>query len=148
MTISTLRQVTAIQEMDGAELRKMWKEYFGDDPPTNNRGFLMKRLAHRVQDLALGGLSLVVEERLEAIVTGKPDPKKPTNPERNRENPLPGTRLIREWKGVEHCCTVLEDGFEYQGRKFKSLTAIANLITGTKWNGPLFFGMRRQGEPS
>ncbi|MBF0628729.1 MAG: DUF2924 domain-containing protein [Magnetococcales bacterium] len=61
------------------------------------------------------------------------------------DNPLPGTRLIREWKGVEHCCVVLEEGFEYQGRKFKSLTAIANLITGTKWNGPLFWGVRRPG---
>ncbi|MBF0214284.1 MAG: DUF2924 domain-containing protein [Magnetococcales bacterium] len=145
MTISVLRQVTAIQEMNGTDLRKMWKEQFGEDPPSNNRTFLMKRLAYRVQDLALGGLSATLEERLEAIITGKPDPGKSVNPERNRENPLPGTRLIREWKGEEHCCTVLEDGFEYQGRKFKSLTAIANLITGTKWNGPLFWGVRRPG---
>ncbi|MBF0213540.1 MAG: DUF2924 domain-containing protein [Magnetococcales bacterium] len=83
------------------------------------------------------------ESRLEAIVAGRPDPGKSVNPERNRDNPLPGARLIREWKGEEHCCTVLEDGFEYQGRKSKSLTAIANLITGSKWNDPLFFGRRR-----
>ena len=56
--------------------------------------------------------------------------------------PVAGTRLIREWQGVEHCATVLDDGFEYQGRRYKSLSAIARAITGTRWNGPLFWGLR------
>jgi hypothetical protein len=58
--------------------------------------------------------------------------------------PIAGTRLIREWKGVEHCVTVLDDGYEYQGRPFKSLSAIARAITGTRWNGLLFFGLKNQ----
>ena len=55
---------------------------------------------------------------------------------------ITGTRLIREWQGVEHTATVLDDGFEYQGRRYKSLSAVARAITGTRWNGPLFWGLR------
>ena len=58
---------------------------------------------------------------------------------------MPGTRLVREWQGVEHAVTVLESGFEYQGKPFKSLSAVANAITGTHWSGPLFFGLKTQG---
>ena len=58
--------------------------------------------------------------------------------------PCSGTRLIREWQGVEHCVTVRDDDFEYQGRPFKSLSAIARAITGTQWNGWLFFGLKHR----
>ncbi|MBF0311688.1 MAG: DUF2924 domain-containing protein [Magnetococcales bacterium] len=60
--------------------------------------------------------------------------------------PAPGARLIREWQGVEYVVTVLDDGFEYQGRKFKSLSSVAKAITGTHWSGPLFFGLRKGGK--
>ncbi|MEO5372545.1 MAG: DUF2924 domain-containing protein [Magnetococcus sp. DMHC-1] len=147
MSISVLRQVTAIQTMEGAKLRQMWKEYFEGDPPTNNKGFLAKRLAYRIQELALGVLPVPVEERLGSLADGNKDPVKPkAEPDQGKNRPIPGTCLIREWKGVEHCCNVLEDGFEYQGRKFRSLSAVANAITGTRWNGHVFWGMRRQGE--
>ena len=56
--------------------------------------------------------------------------------------PMAGTRLIREYQGVEHCATVLQDGFEWQGRPYKSLSAIARAITGTRWNGLTFFGLK------
>ena len=59
------------------------------------------------------------------------------------DRPLTGTRLVREWQGAEHVATVLADGYEYQGRPYKSLSAIARAITGTQWNGPLFFGLKR-----
>jgi hypothetical protein len=59
--------------------------------------------------------------------------------------PVAGTRLLREWQGVEHTVTVLADGFDYDGRPYKSLSAIARAITGTRWNGWLFFGLRKQG---
>ena len=61
---------------------------------------------------------------------------------RKGDRPISGTRLIREWQGVEHTATVLDDGFEYQGRRYKSLSAIARAITGTRWSGPLFWGLR------
>ena len=65
-------------------------------------------------------------------------------PVRKGDRPIVGTRLIREWKGVEHAVTVLADGYEYQGRRYKSLSAIARAITGTRWNGPAFFGLARR----
>jgi Protein of unknown function (DUF2924) len=61
-----------------------------------------------------------------------------------KDRPITGTRLIREWQGVEHCVTVLDDGFEYQGRHYRSLSAIARAITGTRWNGLIFFGLKNQ----
>jgi hypothetical protein len=59
-------------------------------------------------------------------------------------NPVTGTRLIREWEGIEHTVTVLKDGFDWQGRKFKSLSAVAREISGTRWNGYRFFGLRER----
>jgi hypothetical protein len=56
--------------------------------------------------------------------------------------PVEGTQLIREWRGVEQKVTVLADGFEWEGRRYKSLSAVARAITGTRWNGPMFFGLR------
>jgi hypothetical protein len=61
-----------------------------------------------------------------------------------RNRPIVGTRLIREWQGVEHCVTVRDDGYEYQGRPYKSLSAVARAITGTRWNGWVFFGLKNQ----
>ncbi len=60
------------------------------------------------------------------------------------DRPIAGTRLIREWQGVEHCVTVLPDGYEWQGRPYKSLSAAARAITGTSWNGLVFFGLKSQ----
>jgi hypothetical protein len=62
------------------------------------------------------------------------------------DRPITGTRLIREWRGVEHQVTVLTDDFEYQGQRYKSLSAIARRITGTRWNGPVLFGLRKPGK--
>ena len=62
--------------------------------------------------------------------------------------PVPGTKLVREWQGVEHTVTVLKDGYEWQGRRYKSLSGAAKAISGTKWSGPLFFGLRSAGAHS
>ncbi len=74
----------------------------------------------------------------EARLQGKPR-------RRITDRPVAGTRLVREWQGVEHHVTVLVDGFEYQERTYRSLSPIARAITGTNWNGPLFFGLRASG---
>ena len=84
--------------------------------------------------------------RVEALAReiGAGDPRKRKH--RAQDRPVTGTRLIREWQGIEYCVTVRDEGFEYQGRPYESLSAIARAITGTRWNGPLFFGLRsRQG---
>ena len=104
-------------------------------------------LAYRIQELAYGGLSEETLERLEAIAD-ELEGKTARRCRLRANRPIAGTRLIREWKGVEHCVTVRTDDFEYQGRPYKSLSAIAKLITGTQWNGLVFFGLKNQGRGS
>jgi hypothetical protein len=101
-------------------------------------------LAYRIQELAYGGLKPETLKRLKALgeqLDGV-DPKRRRQPANDR--PVAGTRLIREYQGVEHCVTVRDDDFEYQGRPFKSLSAVARAITRTRWNGLVFFGLKRQ----
>ena len=98
--------------------------------------------------LAYGGLSEEALERLDAIA----DELEGKAVKRRRDaaagRPIAGTRLIREWQGKEHCVTVRRDDFEYQGRPYKSLSAVARHITGTNWNGLVFFGLKNQGRRS
>ncbi|GAB4119081.1 MAG: DUF2924 domain-containing protein [Rhodothalassiaceae bacterium] len=136
-----LARLAALKAMTVPELKAEWRRLFGTDAPNNSRPFLELRLAYRIQELIYGGPSRETVRVLDALVdefNGKPvrkariaDPRKP----------IAGTRLVREWDGVEHTVTVLRDGFEWKGRKYKSLSAIARAITGTRWNGWRFFGM-------
>ena len=80
-------------------------------------------------------------ERLDALAD-ELEGKGPKRRSRLQNRPIAGTRLIREWQGVEHCVTVRHEDFEYQGRPYKSLSAIARQITGTHWNGLVFFGLK------
>jgi hypothetical protein len=107
-----------------------------------NRDFLVKRLAYRIQELAYGGLSARAEAKLNRLIAEEEARLNGKIPKRRGDRPITGTRLIREWRGVEHAVTVLDNGFEYQGRPYRSLSAIARAITGTRWNGRLFFGVR------
>lgn len=145
MTSSVTAQVAALPDKPTDELKRMWHDLFGTNPPPYNRAFLIKRLAYRIQELAFGGLRAETEERLDALARDAAcaDPARTRRKVVNR--PVAGTRLMREWQGVEHHVTVLEDGFEYQGRRYKSLSAIARTITGTRWSGPRFFGLRSYG---
>ena len=105
---------------------------------------LESRLAYRIQELAYGGLKPETIKRLKAIAKDLDggDPARRRRPVKDR--PIAGTRLIREYQGVEHCVTVRDDDFEYQGRPYKSLSAVARAITGTQWNGLVFFGLKNQ----
>ena len=137
-----LARLNALKAMSVKELKAEWRTLFGADAPNNSRPFLELRLAYRIQELAYGGLSKTTVRILDALAdeyrglaVRKPtliDPRKP----------IAGTKLVREWSGFEHTVTVLRDGFEYQGRRYKSLSAIARAITGTRWNGWRFFGLR------
>ena len=142
---SVVAQLAALRKMSVVELKQRWEALFATLAPNNSRSYLEVRLGNRIQELMLGGLSrdtrrvldLLVKE-LEGKNTRKAimiDPRKP----------VPGTRLLREWDGAEHSVTVLRDGFDWQGRKFKSLSAVARAITGTQWNGYRFFGLREAG---
>jgi hypothetical protein len=145
MSDTVLARVAALKTARTIDLKQQWRELFGTEPPPYNRRFLESRLAYRIQELAYGGLKPETIERLEAIAEdldgGDPDRRRRRA---TQDRPIAGTRLIREWRGVEHCVTVRDDDFEYQGRPYKSLSAVARAITGTRWNGLIFFGLKNQ----
>lgn len=93
----------------------------------------------------MGGLKPETKERLRALGEQLDGGNVVTRKKRVDTGPIAGTRLIREWQGIEHCATVLADGYEYQGRPYKSLSAVARAITGTRWNGWVFFGLKNGG---
>ncbi|MBF0188472.1 MAG: DUF2924 domain-containing protein [Magnetococcales bacterium] len=143
MNNKVLKQITEIKTMTMAELRDRWRTLYETTPPPYNKAFLVRRLIYRVQELACGGLSEEIRQRMEDSSGNGKDPNLQTPLTSSGENMLTGTTLIREWKGVDHCVTVLDDGFEYQGRRFNSLSAVARSITGTRWNGKVFFGIKK-----
>ncbi|MGQ7791325.1 DUF2924 domain-containing protein [Faunimonas sp. B44] len=138
-------RLAALKTTPTPELKKQWRELFETEPPAFNRRYLESRLAYRIQELAYGGLKPETMRRLEALgeqLDGGSIAKRRT---RADVKPIAGTRLIREWQGVEHTVTVMQDGFEWQGRPYGSLSAVARAITGTRWNGLVFFGLKSQG---
>ena len=145
MTGPVLTQLAALPGMATADLKQLWLRLYERDPPPYNRAYLEKRLAYRIQELAHGGLSDETRARLDALADGEERrAAKAARQKRRAEAPLAGTRLVREWQGVEHQVTCLGDGgFEWQGRRYRSLSAVARAITGTQWNGWLFFGLKK-----
>ncbi len=142
MTQAVLARLAALKGTPTPDLKKLWQELYGKEPPPYNRRFLESRLAYRIQELAYGGLKPETVRRLEELAEDLDGDNilKRRQPANNR--PISGTRLVREWQGVDHQVTVLDAGFEYQGRPYKSLSAIARAITGTRWNGLIFFGLK------
>ena len=145
MTDSILAQLGNLKTMPVADLKQKWRDLFDREPPAYNRRFLEHRLAYRIQELTYGGLKPETVERLEAMAKGLEGRLSKRGRIENR--PIAGTRLLREWRGIEHTVTVRDSDFEYQGRPYQSLSAIARVITGTRWNGLVFFGLKKQAAP-
>jgi hypothetical protein len=144
VTDTVLTRVAALKSLPIPQLKQQWRDLFETEPPPYNRRFLEHRLAYRIQELAYGGLKPETLKRLRELGE-QLDGGNPANRRRHHQDrPLVGTRLIREWQGVDHCATVRDDGYEYQGRPYKSLSAVARAITGTRWNGWLFFGLKNR----
>ena len=141
---AVLAQLAAMQKLSVNELKAKWEALFGTPAPNNARAFLELRIGYRIQELTYGGLTRETRRVLDLLadeVEGKISRKSMVGDPRN---PVVGTRLVREWDGAEHTVTVLRDGYDWQGRKFRSLSAVAKAITGTNWNGFRFFGMREK----
>jgi hypothetical protein len=143
MSGTVLAQIAALKEKSTSELRDLWSELFGQEAPVLGRRYLEDRLAYRVQELHFGGLSDRARRKLDALAD-QLDPKIARR--RDPGRPSVGTQLVREWKGVEHVVTVRERDFEYQGRPYKSLSAVARAIAQSRWNGWAFFGLRPNGK--
>jgi hypothetical protein len=143
MTDTTvLARIAALRRMPTAELKAQWTLLFDAPPPPHNRRFLESRLIYRIQELAYGGLAHETVKRLERIGEDRDGGSPSLRRARGDDRPVAGTLLIREYQGVEHVVSVLTDGFAWQGRPYQSLSAIARAITGTRWNGWAFFGLR------
>src|SRR3954467_6334234 len=144
MTETVLARVAALKGMAAPDLKRKWRELFDTEPPLYNRRFLESRLAYRIQELAYGGLKPETVERLVALGEQLDGGNIAVRRTKANSGPIAGTQLIRDWKGVEHRVTVRQDHYEYQGRPYKSLSAVARAITGTRWNGLVFFGLKNQ----
>lgn len=142
MVDNVVAQLAALKTMPTPELKAQWRKLFEKEPPPFNRRYLESRLAYRVQELAYGGLKPATLERLRALGEQYAPKGKRAGKARTVDRPIAGTRFIREWQGVEHSVTVLQAGFEWEGRPYKSLSAVARAITGTRWNGLIFFGLK------
>jgi hypothetical protein len=139
-------QLATLRGAPAGVLKARWRELFDTEPPPYNRRFLESRLAYRIQELAYGGLSRDSLDRLKALAKQHATQNPTAHKARPALRPVAGTKLIREWQGVEHCATVRANDFEYLGRPYKSLSSIAREITGTKWNGWVFFGLKNNAQ--
>ena len=135
-------RLAALKAASTPELKAQWRDLFDSEPPPFNRRYLESRLAYRIQELTYGGLKPETVKRLERLGEQLDGGDKKKRSLRADLKPIAGTRLLREWQGVEQIVTVTADGFEWQGRPYRSLSAIARAITGTRWNGWVFFGLK------
>jgi len=141
MPDSVEKQLETLPAMARADLALLWQKLFHSVPDPKIRNPAMIRfLAYRIQEQAYGSLSATSERRLrqlEAAVAGNLNLKTSSAPKIQ-----PGTRLVREWQNQVHLVNVEAHGYEYRGVRYQSLSEIARLITGTRWSGPLFFGLK------
>jgi hypothetical protein len=133
------RELDRIRSLSFEELRLEWRRLYQSEPPKISRDLVVLALGYRLQEVKQGGLGKSTRRKLQTIAkalrkTGRVGPTPNLSPK-------PGARLIREWHGRTHTVTVTEDGFEYAGASYPSLTKIAKKITGTHWSGPRFFGL-------
>jgi len=139
-TTSVAAQVAGIAHLSMIDLWKLWDAHFLERPGHHHRGWLESRLAYKIQECAFGGLKPSLRKKLEEVGKTGILPKQLRG---DAQRLLPGTLLTRIYDDVEHRVLVRGTGdFEYQGQRFKSLSAIAGHITGAHWSGPAFFGLK------
>ena len=141
---TVLARLATLKAMSVKDLKAEWEKLFGGAAPNNSRVFMEFRIAYRIQELTYGGSDRETRRMLDLLADEVEGHARRKRRIADPRNPVTGTKLLREWDGVEHTVTVLKDGFDWQGRKFKSLSAVARAITGTRWNGYRFFGLRER----
>ena len=135
---------TEISQLEGLSLEKLrdtWRARLGRVPKYQSADLLRRRLAYELQVRAYGGLRIEVRRRLSKL--HKAFASNQTYTPQASQRLKVGTVLTREWKGITYQVSILEHGFEYSGEHYQSLSDIAKRITGTKWSGPAFFGIRK-----
>lgn len=158
-------QIAELRDLPVARLRERYAQAFGEPTNSGNRQWLFRRVAWRIQSLAEGDLSERARRRATELARDVDVRVRPPAADADRQDgprlltvtgqiassgsarlPAPGTVLRRMFKGVEHEVTVLAQGFEYQGKRYRSLSAVATAVTGSHWNGFLFFGLTKKGD--
>ena len=140
-SLDVAERLRVLPQLGTEALRALWIELYGRPPRFRARKELMvPMLAYRLQEIAQGGLSSSTRKRLRAFAD-RIDTKEPRS-SRPDARPKAGTRLIREWNGHTHVVSVLDNGVEYRGKRYGSLSEVARVITGTRWSGPAFFGLK------
>ena len=137
------KRLAGLPELSKAALCELWKQLFDASPPSKlRRDLMIPILAHRLQEQAFGSLKSAARTRLRQLSQAferDSDSAIPSAPQLR-----PGTRLVRQWRDQVHLVNVKTNGYEYQGARYQSLSEIARVITGTRWSGPLFFGIKNE----
>ena len=137
-------EIATLNTLEPAALLQKWKALFGTDPsPLLARIFMIRAIAYRLQEQRYGGLKPSTQRLLDRVGEGRVDVGRRRIPDRRVSA---GTVLIREWGGVSHRVTVLDRGVVYRGRRYRSLSEVAGVITGARWSGPLFFGLTHRAQ--
>jgi len=134
-------EIARLSDLSLRELRNIWHERIGSTPPGTSAELTRRWLAWELQAQVRGGLDVVTRRRLRQLgksLRADPDANPVDHP-----RPAPGRVLMREWNGVAHRVLVLNDGFSWNAERYSSLSEIALRITGTRWSGPRFFGLRQ-----
>lgn len=140
------RELAALSSLKTHELRRRWQRMYGAPPPVRlSHDLLVRGVAYKVQESAHGGLAQSTKRKLRTLARRlETDGGSAFDPGLSLK---PGARLVREWGGRSHTVIVLEDGFDFDGRRYPSLSKIARAITGAHWSGPRFFGLQKPAKP-
>jgi hypothetical protein len=135
------QQIERLDRLSPAQLRSLWRDVYRAPAPDLSPGLLARGIAYRQQERLHGGLSRTAEKQIAAITKRLERTGSVTYP--HFVTLKTGTRLVRSWNGKVHSVLVCEAGFEFDGRQYASLTQIARDITGARWSGPRFFGLKK-----
>jgi hypothetical protein len=143
----TIKEIADLADMKTIELKERWRRIYRAKPPAGiSRDLLIRSAAYQIQEKELGGLGRAVKHRLRALA-------QKMRSEGSASFDLapslkPGAKLIREWRGKTYSVIALEDGFDFEGRRYPSLSKIAREITGARWSRPRFFGLSKESRQS
>ena len=132
-------ELRQLEDLDRNELLNRWRTLYEREPPMSiSRPLLLRAVAYRMQEKTLSGLKTSTRRFLSQFAINGKIPAMPIT------NAKIGTRLLREWHGVTYEATIIENGVMLKGKRYQSLSEVARIITGAKWSGPLFFGLRKK----
>jgi hypothetical protein len=147
-----MSEIMSLKNASAEELLGRYKELYGEDAVSNHKLYLWRKVAYKLQEQEYGNLSPKVRNKLKALIEEydpinnkilRPDKPAVSHPisAKDKRLPIPGTAITKEYKDAKYQVKVLEKGFEYDGKIYKTLSSIAKKITGSHWNGYLFFNL-------